>query len=182
VKTSIFFDALVLSREVDAVVSLSSSVVLYPDGKLNNETRLATDRTKNGAVPRGILPPDCFKNSGQMYRMFAQSFRRVAIPKPACPMCSSSGPKFWAMTAVFLLKSFNAGEFAEVSRLDVQLVQPNHRKSAKGVLRSLNYQPEFERSLLWSDPAVGGAVVGRRCAAAGKQRPERSAPCRCGGF
>jgi dTDP-4-dehydrorhamnose 3,5-epimerase len=40
----------------------------------------------------------------------------------------------------FFFESFNARRFKEVAGLDVQFVQDNHSKSAKGVLRGLHYQ------------------------------------------
>jgi dTDP-4-dehydrorhamnose 3,5-epimerase len=40
----------------------------------------------------------------------------------------------------FFFESFNARRFKELAGLDVQFVQDNHSKSAKGVLRGLHYQ------------------------------------------
>ena len=40
----------------------------------------------------------------------------------------------------FLYVSFNAQRFAEQTGVDVQFVQDNHSRSAKGVLRGLHYQ------------------------------------------
>ncbi|HQS29789.1 MAG TPA: dTDP-4-dehydrorhamnose 3,5-epimerase [Halothiobacillus sp.] len=40
----------------------------------------------------------------------------------------------------FFMESFNARKFAEATGLDVQFVQDNHSRSAKGVLRGLHYQ------------------------------------------
>jgi dTDP-4-dehydrorhamnose 3,5-epimerase len=40
----------------------------------------------------------------------------------------------------FFYESFNAQRFAEQTGVDVQFVQDNHSRSAKGVLRGLHYQ------------------------------------------
>jgi dTDP-4-dehydrorhamnose 3,5-epimerase len=40
----------------------------------------------------------------------------------------------------FFYESFNQREFREISGLDVQFVQDNHSRSARGVLRGLHYQ------------------------------------------
>jgi dTDP-4-dehydrorhamnose 3,5-epimerase len=40
----------------------------------------------------------------------------------------------------FFYESFNSKKFADLTSLDVQFVQDNHSKSAKGVLRGLHYQ------------------------------------------
>jgi dTDP-4-dehydrorhamnose 3,5-epimerase len=42
----------------------------------------------------------------------------------------------------FFYESFNARAFAQATGADVQFVQDNHSKSAKGVLRGLHYQSE----------------------------------------
>jgi dTDP-4-dehydrorhamnose 3,5-epimerase len=40
--------------------------------------------------------------------------------------------------------------------LDVAFVKDSHSKSAKFLYKTTDYyHPEFERSLLWSDPAIG---------------------------
>lgn len=49
-------------------------------------------------------------------------------------------PKVFGDARGFFFESFNARDFAELSGLDVQFVQDNHSKSAKGVLRGLHYQ------------------------------------------
>ena len=43
-------------------------------------------------------------------------------------------------TRGFFFESFNTRAFAEATGLDVQFVQDNHSRSAKGVLRGLHYQ------------------------------------------
>lgn len=49
-------------------------------------------------------------------------------------------PKVFGDARGFFYESFNARDFAEVTGLDVNFVQDNHSKSAKGVLRGLHYQ------------------------------------------
>lgn len=64
-----------LNRAFDKVAALSINDVLYAYGKARNETRLDMDpNSQKAAIHSGIMPSDCFKNSGQMYRMFAQQF------------------------------------------------------------------------------------------------------------
>ena len=49
-------------------------------------------------------------------------------------------PKVFGDSRGFFFESFNAKDFANVTGLDVNFVQDNHSKSAKGVLRGLHYQ------------------------------------------
>jgi dTDP-4-dehydrorhamnose 3,5-epimerase len=49
-------------------------------------------------------------------------------------------PKVFGDSRGFFFESFNAKDFANATGLDVQFVQDNHSKSAKGVLRGLHYQ------------------------------------------
>jgi dTDP-4-dehydrorhamnose 3,5-epimerase len=49
-------------------------------------------------------------------------------------------PKVFGDARGFFFESFNARDFAQCTGLDVQFVQDNHSKSAKGVLRGLHYQ------------------------------------------
>ena len=49
-------------------------------------------------------------------------------------------PKVFGDSRGFFFESFNAKDFASVTGLDVNFVQDNHSKSAKGVLRGLHYQ------------------------------------------
>jgi len=49
-------------------------------------------------------------------------------------------PKVFGDSRGFFFESFNAKDFANVTGLDVDFVQDNHSKSAKGVLRGLHYQ------------------------------------------
>ena len=49
-------------------------------------------------------------------------------------------PKVFGDSRGFFFESFNSKDFANVTGLDVNFVQDNHSKSAKGVLRGLHYQ------------------------------------------
>jgi dTDP-4-dehydrorhamnose 3,5-epimerase len=49
-------------------------------------------------------------------------------------------PRVFGDDRGFFYESFNARRFAEDTGLDVQFVQDNHSKSARGVLRGLHYQ------------------------------------------
>ena len=49
-------------------------------------------------------------------------------------------PKVFGDSRGFFFESFNAQDFANITGLDVNFVQDNHSKSAKGVLRGLHYQ------------------------------------------
>jgi dTDP-4-dehydrorhamnose 3,5-epimerase len=49
-------------------------------------------------------------------------------------------PKVFGDSRGFFFESFNAKDFADATGLNVNFVQDNHSKSAKGVLRGLHYQ------------------------------------------
>lgn len=49
-------------------------------------------------------------------------------------------PKVFGDARGFFMESFNARVFAEATGLDVDFVQDNHSRSARGVLRGLHYQ------------------------------------------
>ena len=49
-------------------------------------------------------------------------------------------PKVFGDARGFFFESFNARDFREATGLEVDFVQDNHSKSAKGVLRGLHYQ------------------------------------------
>jgi dTDP-4-dehydrorhamnose 3,5-epimerase len=51
-------------------------------------------------------------------------------------------PRVFGDERGFFYESFNAQAFAQATGADVQFVQDNHSKSAKGVLRGLHYQSE----------------------------------------
>ena len=48
-------------------------------------------------------------------------------------------PKVFGDARGFFFESFNQRDFAHATGLDVQFVQDNHSRSAKGVLRGLHY-------------------------------------------
>lgn len=49
-------------------------------------------------------------------------------------------PKVFGDERGFFYESFNQRDFQKITGLDLQFVQDNHSKSAKGVLRGLHYQ------------------------------------------
>ncbi|NHC08148.1 dTDP-4-dehydrorhamnose 3,5-epimerase [Azonexus fungiphilus] len=49
-------------------------------------------------------------------------------------------PKVFGDDRGFFFESFNARAFSEATGIDVEFVQDNHSRSAKGVLRGLHYQ------------------------------------------
>jgi len=49
-------------------------------------------------------------------------------------------PQVFGDSRGFFFESFNQQDFAKVTGLDVNFVQDNHSRSAKGVLRGLHYQ------------------------------------------
>ena len=65
-------------------------------------------------------------------------------------------PKVFGDARGFFFESFNQKAFNEASGLDVNFVQDNHSRSAKGVLRGLHYQIEQPQGKLVR--VVRGAV------------------------
>ena len=57
-------------------------------------------------------------------------------------------PKVFGDARGFFYESFNARDFAQATGLDVEFVQDNHSKSAKGVLRGLHYQIQHPQGKL----------------------------------
>jgi len=57
-------------------------------------------------------------------------------------------PQVFGDARGFFLESFNARDFAQSTGLEVQFVQDNHSKSARGVLRGLHYQIEHSQGKL----------------------------------
>jgi dTDP-4-dehydrorhamnose 3,5-epimerase len=57
-------------------------------------------------------------------------------------------PQVFGDARGFFLESFNARDFAQSTGLEVQFVQDNHSKSARGVLRGLHYQIEHAQGKL----------------------------------
>ncbi|MBW0171757.1 MAG: dTDP-4-dehydrorhamnose 3,5-epimerase [Hydrogenophaga sp.] len=65
-------------------------------------------------------------------------------------------PKVFGDTRGFFFESFNQKAFNEATGLDVNFVQDNHSRSAKGVLRGLHYQVQQPQGKLVR--VVRGAV------------------------
>ena len=57
-------------------------------------------------------------------------------------------PKVFGDARGFFFESFNQRDFAQATGLDVQFVQDNHSRSAKGVLRGLHYQIQHPQGKL----------------------------------
>lgn len=64
----------------------------------------------------------------------------MKVTPTAIPEVLILEPKVFGDARGFFMESFNARTFAEVTGVDVQFVQDNHSRSAKGVLRGLHYQ------------------------------------------
>jgi dTDP-4-dehydrorhamnose 3,5-epimerase len=65
-------------------------------------------------------------------------------------------PKVFGDARGFFYESFNTRDFAQATGVDVQFVQDNHSKSAKGVLRGMHYQTQHAQGKLVR--VVQGAV------------------------
>jgi len=57
-------------------------------------------------------------------------------------------PKVFGDARGFFFESFNARDFAQATGLNVEFVQDNHSKSARGVLRGLHYQIQHAQGKL----------------------------------
>lgn len=57
-------------------------------------------------------------------------------------------PKVFGDSRGFFYESFNARDFAQAAGLNIEFVQDNHSKSAKGVLRGLHYQIQHPQGKL----------------------------------
>ena len=57
-------------------------------------------------------------------------------------------PKVLGDARGFFFESFNQRDFAQATGLDVQFVQDNHSRSARGVLRGLHYQIQHPQGKL----------------------------------
>jgi dTDP-4-dehydrorhamnose 3,5-epimerase len=64
----------------------------------------------------------------------------VKVTPTAIPDVLVIEPKVFGDARGFFFESFNQKAFHEATELDVQFVQDNHSRSAKGVLRGLHYQ------------------------------------------
>lgn len=79
-----------------------------------------------------------------------------SVTPTAIPEVLVLEPKVFGDARGFFFESFNARHFAEVTGLQVDFVQDNHSKSARGVLRGLHYQIERAQGKLVR--AVQGSV------------------------
>jgi len=71
-----------------------------------------------------------------------------SVTPTAIPEVLVLEPKVFGDARGFFFESFNARDFAEVTGLQVDFVQDNHSKSAKGVLRGLHYQIQHAQGKL----------------------------------
>ncbi|BFG74357.1 dTDP-4-dehydrorhamnose 3,5-epimerase [Paraburkholderia terrae] len=72
----------------------------------------------------------------------------ISVTATALPEVKIIEPKVFGDTRGYFYESFNAREFAESVEADVEFVQDNHSRSAKGVLRGLHYQIEHAQGKL----------------------------------
>ncbi|MBN3763247.1 dTDP-4-dehydrorhamnose 3,5-epimerase [Burkholderia sp. Ac-20365] len=72
----------------------------------------------------------------------------ISVTATALPEVKIIEPKVFGDARGFFYESFNAREFAEFVEADVEFVQDNHSRSAKGVLRGLHYQIEHAQGKL----------------------------------
>src|SRR3569623_2022477 len=70
------------------------------------------------------------------------------VPPAAIPDVLVLTPKVFGDARGFFFESFNARDFREVTGLQVDFVQDNHSRSAKGVLRGLHYQIQHPQGKL----------------------------------
>ena len=70
------------------------------------------------------------------------------VTKTSLPEVLILEPKVFGDTRGFFFESFNARDFSQCTGLNVQFVQDNHSKSAKGVLRGLHYQIQHPQGKL----------------------------------
>jgi dTDP-4-dehydrorhamnose 3,5-epimerase len=64
----------------------------------------------------------------------------IQVTSTSLPEVKIIEPKVFGDARGFFFESFNSHEFAEHVQADVEFVQDNHSRSAKGVLRGLHYQ------------------------------------------
>ncbi|MFP3644432.1 dTDP-4-dehydrorhamnose 3,5-epimerase [Paraburkholderia sp. SIMBA_054] len=72
----------------------------------------------------------------------------ITVTATALPEVKIIEPKVFGDARGFFYESFNAREFAQFVATDVEFVQDNHSRSAKGVLRGLHYQIEHAQGKL----------------------------------
>jgi dTDP-4-dehydrorhamnose 3,5-epimerase len=80
----------------------------------------------------------------------------MIITPTAVPDVLLIEPKVFGDARGFFFESYNGRAFAEASGLDVDFVQDNHSRSARGVLRGLHYQIQQPQGKLVR--VVAGAV------------------------
>jgi dTDP-4-dehydrorhamnose 3,5-epimerase len=80
----------------------------------------------------------------------------VKVTPTSLPEVLLIEPRVFGDTRGFFFESFNQRAFAQATGLDVQFVQDNHSKSARGVLRGLHYQIQQSQGKLVR--AVDGEV------------------------
>lgn len=72
----------------------------------------------------------------------------ITVTATALPEVKIIEPKVFGDARGFFFESFNAREFGQLVEADVEFVQDNHSRSAKGVLRGLHYQIEHAQGKL----------------------------------
>ena len=72
----------------------------------------------------------------------------IQVSATALPEVKIIEPKVFGDARGYFYESFNGREFSEQVGVDVQFVQDNHSRSAKGVLRGLHYQIEHAQGKL----------------------------------
>lgn len=70
------------------------------------------------------------------------------VTKTALPEVLILEPKVFGDDRGFFFESFNQQDFAKATGLNVNFVQDNHSKSARGVLRGLHYQIQHAQGKL----------------------------------
>lgn len=81
----------------------------------------------------------------------------MKVTQTAIPDLLIIEPKVFGDERGFFFESFNRRKFAAATGLDVDFVQDNHSRSAKGVLRGLHYQIQHPQGKLVR--VVQGAVL-----------------------
>lgn len=72
----------------------------------------------------------------------------ITVTATALPEVKIVEPKVFGDARGYFYESFNEREFAALVEADVEFVQDNHSRSAKGVLRGLHYQIEHAQGKL----------------------------------
>jgi dTDP-4-dehydrorhamnose 3,5-epimerase len=72
----------------------------------------------------------------------------IQVTATALPEVKIIEPKVFGDARGYFYESFNGREFSDQVCADVQFVQDNHSRSAKGVLRGLHYQIEHAQGKL----------------------------------